>query len=73
MSGVKATEVEAGVSSSLRSILMFYVAPLSSALIIGGLVGFFLKYTDAPLVIGAGTGLLTLALGAKAWQSQAEK
>lgn len=73
MSATKATEAAPGVSSSFRVILLAYVAPLSAALILGGLVGFFLRLTDAPLVIGAGTGLLTLALGAKAWQAQAEE
>ena len=45
---------------------------LGALMIIGGLVGWLvMAKTDAPLIIGSGTGLITLALGAKAWQAQA--
>jgi hypothetical protein len=41
--------------------------------IVSGLIGFFLKLPDSAAIIAAGAGLISLALGSKAFQAQAEK
>lgn len=69
----KASEVSPGVTSTMRVGVLFYCLPLGAVTIVGGLAGWFLKLPDAPAVIAIGSGLISLALGAKAWQAQAEK
>jgi len=65
-------ESKPGVTSSMRLTLIVCLV-LGGITILTGLAGWlFLMKTDAPLIIGAGTGLITLVAGAKAWQSQSE-
>jgi hypothetical protein len=65
-------EESPGVVSSLRIILMGVVI-LGGLTIAAGIAGFFLKIPDSSLIIGAGSGLISLSLAAKAWQANAEK
>jgi hypothetical protein len=65
-------EESPGVVSSLRVILMGVVI-LGGLTIGAGIVGFFLKIPDSSLIIGAGSGLISLSLAAKAFQANAEK
>ena len=53
-------------------VVFLGAAALGGVTILAGLVGWFLGKTDAALIIGAGTGLISMAAGAKAWQAQAE-
>ncbi len=69
----KATEVAPGVASATRIALLYYALPLGAALILGGLVGWFLGKSEAPLIIGSGVGLVTLALSAKVVQAHFEE
>jgi uncharacterized membrane protein (UPF0136 family) len=38
-----------------------------------GIIGFFLRFADSSLIIGAGSGMISLALASKAFQANAEK
>lgn len=60
-----------GDQSSIRLALLSALA-LGAAMIISGIVGFFLGTRDSVLMAGAGSGLITGTGIAKAWQSQAE-
>jgi hypothetical protein len=40
---------------------------------ISGVVGFFLKIPDSAAIFASGAGMISLALGSKAFQAQAEK
>ena len=68
----KAHEVTPGVVSTMRIAVLYYCMPLGALVILAGVIGWFCGLKDAALIIGAGTGLITFALGAKAWQAQNE-
>lgn len=57
---------------SMIRLGVFIAIVLGGVAILAGLVGWFLKFPDATVIVGAGTGLITLALGAKMGQSFAE-
>lgn len=57
---------------SMIRLGVFIAIVLGGVAILAGLVGWFLKLPDATVIVGAGTGLITLALGAKMGQSFAE-
>jgi hypothetical protein len=65
-------EESPGVVSSLRVILMGVVI-LGGLTIGAGIIGFFLRFADSSLIIGAGSGMISLALASKAFQANAEK
>lgn len=60
-----------GDDSSLR-MLAIPAGWLGMAVVFAGAVGAFVKMSDAIALCGIGSGLITVALGAKAWQKGKE-
>jgi small-conductance mechanosensitive channel len=60
-----------GVVSSMRLIVM-PAAYIGLLVVISSVIAFFLGIPDSVLLAGAGTTLITLSMGAKAWQRSSE-
>jgi hypothetical protein len=64
-------ENKPGETSAMRIIAMEAVQ-LGALVVLSGVIGFFARIPDAVIVMSTGAGIVALALGAKAWQAQAE-
>ncbi len=60
-----------GDNSMMRLGILISIL-LSLGISVSGIIGWFLHYNDASVIIGAGVGLLLGSLGAKGWQAQSE-
>jgi hypothetical protein len=61
-----------GSPSTLRVCVLVAVA-VGVATIIAGLIGWFRKLPDAPVILASGQGLITVVLTLKVWQRTVEE
>lgn len=60
-----------GATSSIRVALVAALV-LGSLVILASIIGFFCGLKDSAIFAGCGTTLISIAMGAKSWQAQAE-